>query len=171
MLTYEQGKVLAGKQLETLFCEARLCDEPYLAGEYGWVFSYQSEAFMRTGELQDALVGNAPILVDKNTHDVHVLGTGLPAECYVENYIACGDPYKFLGKRVLLTGWQHDAQKIKAFRVIRKNTDLSMTATKSCVEDCVRGNQVEIECDDVLTAERLASSLSELGLYAEQIRE
>lgn len=67
--------------------------EPIVSGDFGWVFGYQSNEFLRTGHLGDMLAGNAPLLVERQTGAIHTLGTASPVEFYVENYLRTGDPH------------------------------------------------------------------------------
>ncbi|VXC34628.1 hypothetical protein PSEUDO8Z_100175 [Pseudomonas sp. 8Z] len=58
-------------------------------GEFseGWYFCYQSKEFLETGELSAQLAGNAPFLIDKQSGELHVLGTAKPLESYLEDYM------------------------------------------------------------------------------------
>jgi len=54
--------------------------------DVGWVFFYNTKQFAETGDLQHALVGNAPILVDREDGSVHRTGTARPIEEYIERF-------------------------------------------------------------------------------------
>ncbi len=54
--------------------------------EFGWVFFYNSKRFVETRDMQWALGGNAPLIVDKYTGEIHVTGTAHPIEYYIERY-------------------------------------------------------------------------------------
>ncbi|MEA5674290.1 YrhB domain-containing protein [Pseudomonas sp. MH2] len=58
-------------------------------GEFaeGWYFCYQSKEFLETGELSAQLAGNAPFLIDRQSGELHVLGTAKPLESYLNDYI------------------------------------------------------------------------------------
>ncbi len=58
-----------------------------------FVFFYESNSFLATGNFADRLVGNAPILVDRETGMARFLGTAEP----VENYVAAFETEKSLG--------------------------------------------------------------------------
>jgi carbon-monoxide dehydrogenase medium subunit len=79
-------EALRGKPLDAASIEAasKLADEG--------VFFYESRRFLDTGDERDRLMGNAPILVCCSG-DVHLLGTTLPVEQYIENFRVSGDPY------------------------------------------------------------------------------
>lgn len=54
----------------------------------GWVFFYNTEEFVRTGDIVHALGGNGPILVDRRDGTVHVTGsTAFPPEAWIEAYL------------------------------------------------------------------------------------
>jgi len=173
VVTLDHARALAKTRVEELFSGAVLIEQPILGGPYGWVFEYQSAATLRTGEIGEALVGNAPILIDKHTGQAIVLGSGLPAEIYVENYVACGDAFAFPGSRVLLIGPASDAgaDRLRAMRLLRKSLDLGWGEERGLVDTCLSGTQTEIDCPSVDVAERLAHALREAGVHAEQIRE
>lgn len=75
--------------------ELALVDAETIERPFGWVFVYQSTAYLRTGEFSDRLAGNAPLLVDRDTGKLHVTGTAKPVEHYIAEYEAAkarGDP-------------------------------------------------------------------------------
>jgi hypothetical protein len=139
MLSMAGCRSIAKDKLSELFTGAALYDAPIHSGDYGWVFSYQSKQYMRSGDLREMLIGNSPILVDRYSGAALVLGSGLAVEAYVENYLACGDPFKFLGRKVELCGWETGAKKIDAIKIIRLSTQLGLAAAKQCVDGCLDG--------------------------------
>jgi hypothetical protein len=66
--------------------EPRIVRETTIAKPYGWVFFYQSKAFLDQGTESAQLAGNAPILVDRHTGELRVLGTARPLEHYLKEY-------------------------------------------------------------------------------------
>lgn len=171
MLTVKEGRAVAAEKLKAFLSCAALYDEPIHSGEYGWVFAYQSVEYMRTNNMRDMLVGNSPILVDKHTGDALLLGSGLPAETYVENYVACGDPFKFLGKRVELSGGIEPPKKTDAIRSIRRHAMLSLIGAKLHIDECIAGNTTIVTCPSVDVARILVRDLRSLGLSAQHLRD
>jgi hypothetical protein len=53
---------------------------------FGWLFFYNSKSYVESGDISDALAGNAPFLVDSNAGDIHVLGTANPIEFYLRDF-------------------------------------------------------------------------------------
>ena len=70
-----------------------LADDDTVEGDFGWVFTYQSRAFVETGDDSAMLVGNAPILVSRSDGRLHVTGTDQSVEFYIANFKRCGDPH------------------------------------------------------------------------------
>jgi len=67
-------------------------DEPSIADDatreenFGWVFFYNTKRFLESGDMQWALGGNAPLIVDRRTGELHVTGTAHPIEHYIEEF-------------------------------------------------------------------------------------
>lgn len=85
MVTYAYALELAKEYLNDSEVPLQITYE----GEFsdGWYFCYQSKEFLETGELSAQLAGNAPFLIDKQSGELHVLGTAKPVESYLEDYI------------------------------------------------------------------------------------
>ena len=61
-------------------------DEQTVEKEWGWVFFYNTTEYLKTEELDDALVGNAPYIVNKNTGEIIETGTAYDIEHYIKEY-------------------------------------------------------------------------------------
>ena len=53
---------------------------------FGWVFFYNTDKFIESGDFRYAALGNAPIIVDARNGEVVVTGTAEPIEHYIEQY-------------------------------------------------------------------------------------
>ena len=53
---------------------------------FGWVFFYDTKAYADTRDPLQSSVGNAPIIVDEDTGQIHVTGTASPVEHYIAIY-------------------------------------------------------------------------------------
>lgn len=66
---------------------AEIVPEFTITKPYGWVFFYNSVEFIRDpSNDMAALLGNAPILVDRINGEIRVLGTAQPTEVYLSEY-------------------------------------------------------------------------------------
>lgn len=52
----------------------------------GWFFCFQSREYLETGDDSALLAGNAPFVVDKDSGEIHELGTAYPLEKYLHDY-------------------------------------------------------------------------------------
>jgi hypothetical protein len=66
--------------------ELQLMDKETLEKDFGWVFCYDSQAYISSGDLSQALAGNAPFIVDECDGTIHETGTAEPLEYYLERY-------------------------------------------------------------------------------------
>jgi hypothetical protein len=54
--------------------------------DFGWVYFYDSSTHVETANADEALAGNAPLIVDKTDGKLYVTGTALPIEHYLQEY-------------------------------------------------------------------------------------
>jgi len=96
-LNAHTARALARHQIATMAVDLGLDlvlqGDRTIESDVGWVFFYDSREFVETGDRAKALIGNAPLLVDRRTGATHLLGTELPVETYLDNYRRSGDPY------------------------------------------------------------------------------
>ena len=94
MLNREEAKQLvyarinAGAPYAEQAVELAIIDDETIEKEYGWVFFYQTKDYLQTGDIVDALAGNAPYIVNKYTGDIIETGTANPIEDYIAEYEA-----------------------------------------------------------------------------------
>lgn len=74
-------KLQAGRSIELAVMEDRTREE-----SFGWVFFYNTKRFVETGDMQWALGGNAPLIVDRRSGNLHVTGTAHPIDHYIGEY-------------------------------------------------------------------------------------
>jgi hypothetical protein len=63
--------------------ECVLLDEHTLEEPFGWVFFYQSAAYIRSDETRDQLAGNSPLVVWRDTGEIQTTGTAYPLDHYL----------------------------------------------------------------------------------------
>ncbi|EIG2129134.1 YrhB family protein [Escherichia coli] len=75
----------------------------------GWYFCFESQEFLETGYEAARLAGNAPFIIDKDSGEIHSLGTAKPLEEYLQDYeikklpSACPDKTALFARRGPLT--------------------------------------------------------------------
>ena len=66
-------------------------DSPVMVGSpreesFGWIFFYTSKRFHETKDFQYAIAGNGPVIVNRETGEVTMLGTAGGVEKQIEEY-------------------------------------------------------------------------------------
>lgn len=54
--------------------------------DFGWVYFYDGSVHAKTGKPGDALVGNAPLIVDRLDGKLYITGTAHPIDHYLQEY-------------------------------------------------------------------------------------
>lgn len=70
-------------QLELVILDAHTIER-----SYGWVFFYDSQRHVQSGDFRDSIAGNAPILITKADGKIHETGTAMPIEHYLKKFDA-----------------------------------------------------------------------------------
>ena len=68
--------------------ELVIVDDQTIEKEYGWFFVLASRRFLQSRDFRDAIAGNGPILVERDSGDVHQFPTARPLDDYVRLYEA-----------------------------------------------------------------------------------
>lgn len=58
----------------------------YMDALAGWYFCFEAREFLETGDEAARLAGNAPFIIDKDSGEIHSLGTAKPLEEYLQDY-------------------------------------------------------------------------------------
>jgi hypothetical protein len=82
MTTFDEARTIAQERVDQLAgrlnMELAINDEATRDEAWCWLFFYNSRAYLETGSFSDALAGNGPILVDKESGDRRELTTARP---------------------------------------------------------------------------------------------
>jgi hypothetical protein len=54
--------------------------------DFGWVYFYDGSTHAVTGKVSDAVLGNAPLIVDKADGKLYIAGTAHPIEHYLQEF-------------------------------------------------------------------------------------
>jgi Immunity protein 35 len=86
MITRDDAREIAEQQLRELYVDGAdalaIDDRATREEDFGWIFFYQSKKFLNEADADERLVGNAPIVVDRDG-EVHMTGTGEPLDRYL----------------------------------------------------------------------------------------
>ena len=54
--------------------------------DFGWVYFYDGSRHVETGDVRDAVAGNAPLIVDRKDGKLYITGTAHPIEHYLHEF-------------------------------------------------------------------------------------
>lgn len=91
MLSHDDARRMASEYIEStcgLLVDGgvSIVDSKTVCREYGWVFFYNSNDFLSTGNFMYALGGNGPIVVLANSGEICPLGTAGPWSVQLEEF-------------------------------------------------------------------------------------
>jgi hypothetical protein len=90
-LTAKEREVL-GFGPEDDLGDYQILDDLTIEDDFGWVFFYQSKAFIETGDISRALAGNVPFLVSRADGRLHLTGPAHHIQYYIDNFKRTGNP-------------------------------------------------------------------------------
>ena len=170
MRTAESAKTIALAILsEGPFAEANavLLESKIQEFNEGWIYYYQSAGFVETGDINESLVGNAPLFVPRNDSPPSFVGHHRPLAESMEAFRLSGNASAQANAQVRLSGWKPGALAVSAIQAIRQHSSSGLAAAKEAVESCLAGNSALISAPTVTSARELVSSLAKIGFVAE----
>ena len=60
--------------------------------DFGWVFFYNSKKYLDSGDFRDALAGNSPLIIDRESGQLFETGTAHEIDYYISNFKNTGNP-------------------------------------------------------------------------------
>ncbi len=92
-LTDAEARAIAAEHIGEAAGELRIQDASTQTHPWGWLFLYQSAAYLDTGDFALMIAGNAPLIVDRFTGVLWTTGTASRPDDYIEHYRRTGTPH------------------------------------------------------------------------------
>jgi hypothetical protein len=91
MITFDEAIEIAQRQLRKIEEENNLSSLMLILNQtkvesFGWVFFYNTEEYLRTGNISACLAGNAPFIINSESGELYVTGTAKPVDIYIDEY-------------------------------------------------------------------------------------
>ena len=169
-MTKEEARQLITHHLSR-YGEVELIEEATEEYDFGWVFYYQSKAYLDTGDNNEFLCGNAPCIVDRERGEIIETGTAFPIEDYIKAYRACGDPHGEPTGSVAIFGFSHQKETNKAIRLVHQICQTGLSEAKLIIDGVLGGDRKTIDTRDRDEAAKLERALNDLGFKAQQVYE
>lgn len=163
--TFEQAREIVRRKLDTLLgeMEFRILEASVAEFREGWIFGYQSAAFLETGNLSQALAGNIPMFVARTDGEIFPLFQHRPLIESMAAYRACGDPNATFIPEVQLLGWKEGANAVAAIQGIRRHCSVGLAEAKSIIERCLGGERCVLKTPDIEQARLMVATLDAAG--------
>lgn len=91
-LTDAEARAIAAEYIDEAAGALRIQDASTLTHDFGWLFLYQSAAYLDTGDFAQMIAGNAPLIVDRFTGALWATGTASRPDDYIADYRRTGTP-------------------------------------------------------------------------------
>ncbi|MES2595396.1 MAG: YrhB domain-containing protein [Verrucomicrobiota bacterium] len=137
--------------------------------DFGWVFFWQNRKFLETRDTSFMLVGNAPLLVDRNTGALYVTGTGRSLEYYISNYRLTGDPHREPVWHLTFTQPEDSAKTREAVLLFRDTFKLPLQEAKQAVDHLLKGTQSTFKIGSEERAQQLSASFQNIGFPSQPV--
>ena len=91
MLTHQEARTIAQEELKSIPVIGddgglTIVDSATIEKPYVWIFFYNSKRYIETGNIKDALGGNAPLFISKLNGHIFTFSTGLSIEKMIDEY-------------------------------------------------------------------------------------
>ncbi|QIF03529.1 YrhB domain-containing protein [Roseimicrobium sp. ORNL1] len=175
MLTFQEARILALAHLREMDRSARSTNESVIIDsatasfDFGWVFCYQNREYLETGRVGSAYAGNAPLLVDRHTGQLHETGTHSRLEYFVSNYQLTGDPHREPVWHLSFTLHAPSPDIPAAVRLFRDRMAISLAEAKRTVDALLTGESRSFGIGTREQAEEVRVCFAHVGFPSELV--
>ena len=161
MWSYEKARSSVRNHLGVEFV---ILDDHTQSYEFGWVFFYKSRR-------DEAVAGNAPLIVRRDTGRIVVTGTATEIEKYVDAFRLTGSTTSKLADRLVITGWMAGANAVAAIKAIKERCGMGLADAKLHVDLVLNGHVEVVRATSSEDAMLLMLALNDAGMKVCRIYE
>lgn len=173
MLTKEQARKKIQDRIDSFDLPAQkeleliILDDCTIEKEWGWIFFYSSKKWVETNDVQYAIAGNAPYIVNRFDGSIHETGTARSIEYYIDIYKGNYPDNKY----IVISGWKDGFIKIQCTKTVREFMGYGLKESKDVTDRVLEGEVVSLEPEKRI--EEFNEALAQLGAICkiEKIRE
>lgn len=165
----EQAEKIVEQKVLTKYPECAILKDATREFDTCFAVFYQSEIYIETGKVDDMLIGQGPVLVDKNTKRIYETGSAYTTEHYVRALEECGDPFGIPTENVLIEGLRDEAEITAIIGILKEYTRSNSRELKLLLDQVRNGHVVKLACGNASEAEKMVRGLQETGLIARQL--
>jgi hypothetical protein len=150
---------------------AEIVDDSTIERPWGWVFFYESRRFLETRDSSAQLLGNAPIIVERESGRTFETGTAHPTDVYLRNYEATGDPHLRPGREIDVEASGATPDRVAAARLLSRSASISLGEAKRGVDAAREGSRFRVALGSPERARETCVDLEALGFTGRQLPE
>ena len=134
-----------------------------------FTFFYQSTSYLKSGNMNEMLVGHGPVIIDKQTGKVFETGSAYSEQRYVMAYEACGDPFASPKNSVIVQGWLPNADKVTATKFVKKVSTLSLSEAKKIIDHALDDKSTTFDVLPEYDTSEVVKKLNKIGFRSKQL--
>ena len=165
----QQAQEIIEQRLKAASPAVAIIPEATIEKAWGWVFFYDSAAYLEGEDDDGWLCGNAPYIVERKTGMVHETGTADPIEYYIENFEATGDPYGKPGNGLVIYSAGSNYDLMSATKLLHRQCAMGLMDARQQLQSVIDGNSIELQASDPKAAKELCDCLLEAGFNVSRL--
>ena len=133
-----------------------------------FVVFFQSKQYLETGKLNQMLIGDGGVIVDKESGLIFSTGSVYTVERYVEAYEAIGDPYAEKSEIISVFQCTNKTNTTDVTKYLHAKLSIGIAKAKEYVDSVVCGKKIELNCKEPEMAIEISQFLNNHGFLAKQ---
>lgn len=164
-----EAKEIVNRKLLEKLESFSLMDESTQEFATCFAFYYQNNDYIKSRDFRGMSVGAGPVLVCKQSRAVFETGSAHSTEQYVRAFESCGDPYAELTEHILVTGWNRNANKVAATKLIKDKSGLNMRDSKTIIDKALKNEESRFSTESIEESSLVSKELNKLGFKCKQL--
>lgn len=166
-ISFIQARDIAQARLRTMSGQTELQFVGVREFAVGWVFSYQAARYVATGDVDEMVVGNAPMFIARSDGQLEFPSTHRPLEKSVDAYRTCGDVHAQQVPTIRLLAGRPGASTSAAIQAIRQYVTVGVVEAKASIDACLSREHPTVQLQSMEDAKALVLALGSAGFEAE----
>ena len=163
MIDHQQAVEIVKAKISAVDNDYLILENCTIEEDFGWVIFYSSRRYIETGNIEYAIAGNAPYIVERRTGKAISTGTAHDIETYISAYKITGNPHAKVVATIQITNWQPGASSVRAIKIIKEELKLNLKEAKNIIDSVLNGKAQLLVCSGEEQARRLEARLNNVG--------
>lgn len=172
MINQTEAQRLVEQYIVDRYEDCGLMPEYTQVFSFGWAFFFQSKKYIQTRAFTDQLIGQGPLLFNKETGEIVPTGSGRSAQQYAEAYEAHGDPYADLHRTrsaIKILGCTKTPPTVAAVRYLKQMADISSAQAHSYIKSALAKEPVQFGLKEPENVDLVVKQLTNYGFEVRSV--